>query len=111
MPDAAIPTELRSSLGLAGYFGRSAKGLPEISSALYLSLSAGKSLIWTEETEEALQSVKLELHTPPDLTFPDLRSPFIVKTDASSFFLGARAGPEERKMHGSASAACQHDRD
>ena len=52
--------------------------------------SETKSLFtWTEETQEAFESLKKHLSSTPILAFPDVKEPFILYTDASLTAMGA----------------------
>ena len=44
---------------------------------------------WTEETQEAFESLKKHLSSTPILAFPDVKEPFILYTDASLTAMGA----------------------
>ena len=44
---------------------------------------------WTEETQEAFESLKKHLSSTPILAFPDAREPFILYTDANLTAMGA----------------------
>ena len=48
---------------------------------------------WTEETQEAFESLKKHLSSTPNLLFPDVREPFILYTDASLTAMGAVLAP------------------
>uniref|UniRef100_A0A0G4GXP6 Reverse transcriptase domain-containing protein n=1 Tax=Chromera velia CCMP2878 TaxID=1169474 RepID=A0A0G4GXP6_9ALVE len=43
---------------------------------------------WTTAADEAFQDLRRRLTEPPIMTFPDMRSPFIVKPDASQVSIG-----------------------
>ena len=47
------------------------------------------SFTWTEETQEAFESLKKHLSFTPILAFPDVKEPFILYTDASLTAMGA----------------------
>ena len=47
------------------------------------------SFTWTEETQEAFESLKKHLSSTPILALPDVKEPFILCTDASSTAMGA----------------------
>ena len=47
------------------------------------------SFTWTEETQEAFESLRKPLSSTPILAFPDVKEPFILYTDASLTSMGA----------------------
>ena len=47
------------------------------------------SVTWTEETQEAFESLKKHLSSTPSLAFPDVKESFILYTDASLTAMGA----------------------
>ena len=102
--NAATPTtktELRSFLGLAGYYRRFIKGFAEISSVLHAATSGKGNISFTKEMEDAFRTLKQKLTSPAVLDFPDFNQPFIVETDASCLSLGAVLAQkkEDGKVH------------
>ena len=96
--------ELRSFLGLAGYYRKFIKGFSQIASPLHATLSkqenknTGKKIStkqipfkkkWNSKCSIAFENLKSCLMSTPILGFPDFRSPFILETDASFDGLGA----------------------
>eukprot|EP00737_Agarophyton_chilense_P002014 gb/GEZJ01002279.1/.p1 GENE.gb/GEZJ01002279.1/~~gb/GEZJ01002279.1/.p1 ORF type:complete len:384 (+),score=41.68 gb/GEZJ01002279.1/:2514-3665(+) len=101
--EAPVPrnkTELRSFLGLAGYFRRFIRDFAKSSAALHATTSA-KKFEWSPEMQAAFEDLKKKMTTPPVLAFPDFDSPFIVEKDASSVALGAVLSQkkEDGKVH------------
>ena len=47
------------------------------------------SFTWTEESQEAFESLKKHLSSTPILVFPDVKEQFILYTDASLTAMGA----------------------
>lgn len=47
------------------------------------------NFLWTQECQEAFQSLKVKLTNAPVLGYPDYSLPFILQTDASGEGLGA----------------------
>lgn len=82
-------TELRSFLGLAGYYRRFIKGFADISATLHAGTSVKRKFEWSKEMEDAFQNLKKALVSPPVLAYPDFDKPFIVETDASKVGVGA----------------------
>ena len=82
-------TELRSFLGLAGYYRRFIKGFAHISATLLEATSRTKPFIWTHEMTSSFNDLKNRLVSPPILAMPNFSLPFKVETDASNVAVGA----------------------
>ncbi|CAA0826122.1 Uncharacterized mitochondrial protein AtMg00860, partial [Striga hermonthica] len=82
------PTEVRSFLGLAGYYRRFIEGFSKI--ALPLSQLTRKSVKfeWTDRCESSFQELKRRLTSVPVLTIPDPSRSFTIFSDASKQGLG-----------------------
>ena len=88
-------SELRSLLGLVGYFRRSIIKFSQLIKLLYLLLKdkdlkrGSKKLIeWTAYHQSIIDKLLTCLTEPPVLDYPDYSVPFILHTDASSGGLG-----------------------
>ena len=88
-------TELRSLLGLVGYFRRSIPSFSQIAKPLYDILKDAEKrakskqiIVWTEEHQKSLDQLIHCITTPPILAYPNFEDPFILHTDASSKGLG-----------------------
>jgi hypothetical protein len=75
--------DIRSFLGLAGYYRRFIKGFSKISKPMTKLLAKGKTFEWTPRHEASFQELKKRLTTTPDLTMPDMEMPFSIYYDAS----------------------------
>ncbi|XP_072084589.1 uncharacterized protein [Arachis hypogaea] len=71
-------TEIRSFLGLAGYYRRFIKGFLQIALPLTKLTRKDAPLFWTLECEESFQALKQKLTTTPVLVLPELTEPFEV---------------------------------
>ena len=60
-----------------------------IARPLHKASETKSSFTWTEETQEALESLKKGLSSTPILTFPDVKEPFILYSDPSLTAMGA----------------------
>jgi hypothetical protein len=76
-------TDVRSFLGLVGYYRRFISKYSEIARPLYHLTSDKNQFVWTEDCEQAMQILKERLSTSPILVQPDFSKPFILHTDAS----------------------------
>ncbi|KAJ0854941.1 putative nucleotidyltransferase, Ribonuclease H [Helianthus annuus] len=82
------PFEVRSFLGLAGYYRRFIEGFPKIAVPLTALTDKDKPFIWGTLQESAFQTFKHMLCNAPILTLPDGNDDFIVYCDASNLGLG-----------------------
>ena len=87
-----VPTnvfEVRSFMGLAGYYHRFVKDFSRVAHPITLLQRKGKKFIWMEKCEEAFQKLKECLTSAPILAVPDPTRDFVVCTDASLEGIGA----------------------
>ncbi|GJT25897.1 putative nucleotidyltransferase, ribonuclease H [Tanacetum coccineum] len=82
------PTEVRSFLGLAGYYRRFIADFSSIAKPLTLLTQKNKKYEWGAEQEEAFQLLKSKLCDAPILSLPDGVEDFVVYCDASNRGLG-----------------------
>ena len=82
-------TELRSFLGLCGYYRRFIKGFSAIAKCLHRLTEKGRQFAWTTECQEAFELLKSHLINSPILAHPDFTVPFILDTDATDQAIGA----------------------
>jgi len=81
-------TEVRSFLGLAGYYRRFIKDFSKISSPLTNLLKKVVKFEWSSKCEEAFQELKSRLTSAPILTLPVEGEEYIVYSDAPKNGLG-----------------------
>jgi hypothetical protein len=81
-------SDIRSFLGLAGYYRRFIEGLSKISKPMADLLAKGNTFEWTPRYETSFQELKKRLTTAPVLTMPDMEKPFLIYCDASGQGLG-----------------------
>jgi hypothetical protein len=72
--------EVRSFLGLAGYYRKFVEGFSSIARPMTQSLKKDKKFEWTPKCEESFQELKKWLVTAPILTMPDITKNFNVIT-------------------------------
>lgn len=94
-------TELRSFLGIAGYFRRFVKGFAIIAASLHAATSTMVRFEWNDRMNDSFKNVKEKITSPPVLTFPNFKASFIVETGASSVALGVVLAQkkEDGKIH------------
>lgn len=82
-------TELRSFLGLAGYYRKFVKGFSRIAAPMTTLLHKDTPYTWTAEQQQAFDALKHTVTSAPVLLSPDMSLPFTVFTDASGYAIGA----------------------
>ncbi|GKE43912.1 putative reverse transcriptase domain-containing protein, partial [Tanacetum coccineum] len=75
-------TEIRSFLGLAGYYRRFIENLSKIAKPLTLLTQKNKAYVWGDNQEEAFRILKEKLCNAPVLAIPDGPNDFVVFYDA-----------------------------
>jgi hypothetical protein len=81
-------SDIRSFLGLAGYYKRFIEGFSKISKPMTELLAKGKTFEWTPRHETSFQELNKRLTTAPVLTMHDMEKPFSIYCDASGQGLG-----------------------
>ncbi|GJY71398.1 putative reverse transcriptase domain-containing protein [Tanacetum coccineum] len=82
------PSEIRSFLGLAGYYRRFIANFSKIAKPLTSLTQKNHKYVWGVEQEEAFQTLKNNLCDAPILTLPDGVEDFMVYCDALNQGLG-----------------------
>ena len=82
-------TEVRSFLGLVGYYRRFIKNFSNKAAPLNQLLHLDHLWEWTEKCQAAFKLLKGELLSSPVVAYPDFNKPFRVYTDAFNLGLGA----------------------
>ncbi len=102
-PRPVTKTQLRSFIGLTGYYRKFIPDYATIATVLTdrTKKSYPNRLEWTEECEEAFTTLKTMLCSDLVLRSPDYSRPFLVQTDASQTGVGAVLGQvnEEGEEH------------
>ncbi|GAU43227.1 hypothetical protein TSUD_241170 [Trifolium subterraneum] len=81
-------SEIRSFLGLAGYYRRFIEGFSKMALPLTLLTRKDQAFVWDEKCEKSFQELKKKLTTAPVLILPDAKESFVVYCDASKLGLG-----------------------
>ena len=92
MQDWQIPknaTEVRSFLGLVGYYRKFIKDFTKIAASLTRLTKKNLAFSWDIDCDVAFQRLKRALTTAPVRTLPNGNKVFIVYTDACGTGLGA----------------------
>ena len=81
-------TEVRSFLGLAGYYRRFVQDFSKTVAPLARLTRKAMVFVWTEDCEESFQDLKERMTTAPVLTMPDCTGNYAIFSDASKKGLG-----------------------
>ena len=113
-------SDLRSFLGLAGYYRKFVAGFARIAAPLTDLLRKDVSFAWSPEAQSAFDALKSALTTAPVLALFDPNAPaeIVVHTDASDFAIGAVLSQggrpiafESRKLTSAEQGYATHDRE
>ena len=83
--------EVRSFVGLCGYYRRFIKDFAKIASPLHDLTKKDALFVWSEKQENAFQQLKTALCSAPILGYPEFEDPescFLLETDASDTGIG-----------------------
>ncbi|KAF8045458.1 hypothetical protein N665_4896s0001 [Sinapis alba] len=81
-------TEVRSFLGLAGYYRKFVKGFASLAQPMTQLTGKDVKFAWSEECAKCFSSLKDMLTGAPILVLPEADQPYVVYTDASITGLG-----------------------
>ncbi|KAL0536697.1 hypothetical protein IC582_025657 [Cucumis melo] len=81
-------SEVRSFLGLAGYYRRFVENFSRIATPLTQLTRKGAPFVWSKACEDSFQNLKQKLVTAPVLTVSDGSGSFVIYSDASKKGLG-----------------------
>jgi hypothetical protein len=87
MPPTTV-SEIRSFLGLAGYYRRFIKDFSKIAKPMTKLLEKNKAFEWTKECQASFEELRKRLTSAPVLILPDLTKKFDIYCDASRQGLG-----------------------
>ncbi|GJS99504.1 reverse transcriptase [Tanacetum coccineum] len=87
-PRPTTVTEVRSFLGLAGYYRRFVEGFSRLALPLTQLMRKGEKFVWTDERQESFEELKRRLVSAPILTLPSGFGGFQIYSDASKKGLG-----------------------
>jgi len=88
-PEPTSVKEVRSFLGLAGYYRRFVKNFAKIAAPLHALTKKNQSFVWTEETQTAFETLRNALTSSPILAMPNDSDMFILDSDACDHTIGA----------------------
>ncbi|CAG9119218.1 unnamed protein product [Plutella xylostella] len=83
------PKDVKSFLGLAGYYRRFIENFSKITKPLTSLLKKDACFHWSQEQQEAFNLLKDKLTSAPLLQYPNFEIPFVLTTDASNYAVSA----------------------
>jgi len=86
---------VRSFLGLAGYYRKFVKHFSHIASPLSELLQKDRKFEWKEPQQNAFDTLKTAICSAPILVSPDDTKPYVVRTDASGYAVGATLSQDQ----------------
>jgi len=99
LPVPRSAADVRSVLGLFGFYRRFVKDYSEVAHPLTSLLVKDVQFVWGSEQQAAFDDLKGRLTSAPILVYPDFTRPFLLKTDASDVAAGAiLAQPDDDKQ-------------
>jgi hypothetical protein len=102
--------QIRSFLGLAGYYRRFIPDFCRIAKPMTELLKMGVKFVWSEECDQAFHTLRKHLTSAPVLTQPDMSKPFEVFCDASGTGLGCMLMQENRVIAYASRALRSHEK-
>ncbi|GKA19037.1 putative nucleotidyltransferase, ribonuclease H, partial [Tanacetum coccineum] len=87
-PRPTTVTEVRSFLGLAGYYRRFVEGFSRLALPLTQLMRKGEKFMWTDERQESFEELKRRLVSAPILTLSSGSGGFQIYSNASKKGLG-----------------------
>lgn len=88
-PIPTNPKEIKTFLGLVGYYRKFIKDFAKLTKPMTLCLKKGQKVEHSNEFISAFEKCKQILTNSPILQYPNFDEPFILTTDASDVALGA----------------------
>jgi len=87
-----VPTsvsEVRGFVGLCSYYRRFLKDFATVAAPLHELTKKNAKFVWSDRAQDAFESLKMALTTPPILAMPTDEGEFCLDTDASERSIGA----------------------
>ena len=88
-PVPRTPKQMKSFLGLCSYYRRFVEGFAKIARPLHKICEKSAHFIWSDECQEAFDTLKTALTSSPVLAYPEPGKEYILDTDASQKAVGA----------------------
>ena len=95
-PEPVDVKQVRSFLGLCGYYRRFIRGFAAIAAPLHKLTRKGVAFTWTDPCQQAFNDLKTALTTAPILGYPCEEGQYTLDTDASNQAIGAVLSQEQQ---------------
>ena len=92
-------TDIRSFLGLVGYYRRFIEGFSKIAKPMTSLMENGREFELDEKCQDSFDQLKMRLMSPPVLVMPDLQKGFDIYCDACGQGLGDRKSTRLNSSH------------
>nr|GFB20510.1 putative reverse transcriptase domain-containing protein [Tanacetum cinerariifolium] len=92
-----LSTEIRSFLGLAGYYWRFIENFSKIAKTLTLLTQKNKTYVWGDKQNESFRILKEKLCNAPVLALPNRPNDYVVYCDASKQFFWKELNMRQRR--------------
>ena len=80
---------MRGFVGLCSYYRRFLKDFATVAAPLHELTKKNAKFVWSDRAQDAFESLKMALTTPPILAMPTDEGEFCLDTDASERSIGA----------------------
>jgi hypothetical protein len=95
LPPPKTQKEVRSFLGHAGYYRWFIENFTKIDAPMFGLLIKDVDFVWTEQCQNAFETLKSKLYVAPVLRGTNWNLPFHISTDASNTTIGGVLGKKE----------------
>ncbi len=97
-PEPTTVSNVRSFLGLTGYYRKYVRGYSRLAGLLFESTKKDVAFIWNQGCQQAFDSLKRALVDAPILVRPDFKRPFCLDVDWSTKGVGAVLSQKEGRF-------------
>ncbi len=97
-PEPKAVTNVRSFLGLIGYYRKYIRGYSRMASLLFELTKKDVAFVWNQDCQRAFDSLKKALVEAPILVRPDFEEPFCLDVDWSTKGVGAVLSQREGRF-------------
>ena len=109
-PTPTTVIEVRSFLGLAGYYRRFVQDFSKIAAPMTQLTRKNQKFIWSDKCEASFKEIKNKLTTAPVLTLPQTGTDFAIYCDASRVGLGCVLMQNDRVIAYASRQLKQHEK-
>jgi len=95
-PEPKNQTEVRQFIGFGNFYRKFIRGYSDLARPLNELLKKERYFEWTQEAQEAFDTLKDQFSREPVLFMPDMTRPFQIKTDASKYPSGGVLTQEDK---------------